>query len=321
MNIEELGTQIEGLSALIQSRIPEPKRPEAIELGQFIRESLDAKFKEGCRDSYLKQLKSSWGLFRAHAGPCKLVHTLTAKNVEDWLSAKPRALRTRRNYLVDARTLFNEAERRGFVLENVADRIPKPRVDDSEIGILTYKQTWRVLWEAYRLGIGQYVGVMLFAGLRPAEADKLNRDDLKARYIVVEPGKSKTRRRRIVPILPALRQWLDFCGSCAWPPVNRHEKLKLVHQVVSHWPHDALRNCFVSYGLPEFGAHKISRWAGHSEAVLFKSYAELVTDEEAEHFWNMTCHFRPKAVRKSNLQLELPFAYEALPEPAMLKAA
>ena len=55
------------------------------------------------------------------------------------------------------------------------------------------------------------------------------------------------------------------------------------------WPHNATRHSFVSYHLSHFqSAAKTALEAGHSEAMLFGHYRELVTEQDAAEFWSLT---------------------------------
>ena len=70
--------------------------------------------------------------------------------------------------------------------------------------------------------------------------------------------------------------------------VNLDKRLKALRRSLPWpWPHDGMRHSFVSYGLPLHGAAQVALWAGHSEAVLFAHYRELVTKEAAAEFWRI----------------------------------
>lgn len=286
--LENLTTALANLTTLLAQQLkPIPPLPRKL-VCEVACECLDAKAKAGLRRRYLQTLKCTFGHFTKMYGEFP-ISEITGKQIEDWLNKGKWSARTRRNYLVDIRTLLAFAKRRGYVGDNVAANVEKPVPEPQEIGTLSLREVWRVLEAAHALGMGQYIGVMLFAGLRPEEADRLTVDDLREENLIVRGHKSKTRRRRTVPILPALAAWLEFCGPCEWPPPNRHRKLKRIHQTLSRWPHDALRNCFVSYALPVYGASKVALWAGHSEDVLFASYAEIITEKQAKAFWGLYC--------------------------------
>lgn len=54
------------------------------------------------------------------------------------------------------------------------------------------------------------------------------------------------------------------------------------------WPHNVTRHTFCSYHLAAFGsAAQTALEAGHSEAILFTHYRELVTPEAASKFWSI----------------------------------
>lgn len=52
------------------------------------------------------------------------------------------------------------------------------------------------------------------------------------------------------------------------------------------WPHNATRHSFCSYHLAHFRKpSETAMEAGHSEAMLFKHYREVVTREAAAAYW------------------------------------
>lgn len=107
---------------------------------------------------------------------------------------------------------------------------------------------------------------------------------MKPEFVEVAADKSKTRRRRLVPILPTLRSWLDLQGDL--PVLNLVRRLRRVRAAAGiPWPHDCLRHSFCSYVLPVKGAAWTANAAGHSEQILFQHYWELVPPAEAERFW------------------------------------
>ena len=54
------------------------------------------------------------------------------------------------------------------------------------------------------------------------------------------------------------------------------------------WHHNVTRHSFVSYHLAKFqNAGKTALEAGHSEAMLFAHYREVVTRPAAKEFWGL----------------------------------
>jgi hypothetical protein len=57
------------------------------------------------------------------------------------------------------------------------------------------------------------------------------------------------------------------------------------------WPSNVTRHSFCSYHLAQFGsASKTALEAGHSEAMLFAHYREVVSPAEAAAFWQIRPH-------------------------------
>jgi len=109
-------------------------------------------------------------------------------------------------------------------------------------------------------------------------------------FIEVTAAKSKTRRRRLVTIQPALASWLALGGVLPLGDVNTR-LWKLTSALASPWPRNVTRHSFVSYHLAGFGsAGKTALEAGHTEQILFNHYREIVTAEQAAAFWAI----RPK---------------------------
>jgi integrase len=140
------------------------------------------------------------------------------------------------------------------------------------------------------------VAIGLFAGLRPAEIERLDwaEIDLEAKLIEVTAKKAKTRQRRHVTISDNLLLWLkkvkNRTGAVA-PAGKVHEKIVPMAEGVGikPWPADALRHSFASYYLAKHkDAARTALELGHgNQDMLFRNYRELVKPAEAEKFWEI----------------------------------
>jgi len=137
------------------------------------------------------------------------------------------------------------------------------------------------------------VAIGLFAGLRAAEVARLDWSEVRlARgFIEVTAGKSKTRTRRLVDLMPNLVEWLAPHAQDAGPvmPPGVRTRLALARRALGwHPPRNASRHSFVSYHLALFGdVAKTELQAGHDRAVLFQHYRELVTEGEAAEWFSI----------------------------------
>jgi integrase len=116
--------------------------------------------------------------------------------------------------------------------------------------------------------------------------------DLTGGLIHVGAKISKTRARRLVPILENLRVWLQPIAKLSGPVVER--ELRYRHEAareragIEEWPENCMRHSFVSYRLAATqNAPQTALESGHDQAVLFKHYRELVRPKDAERFFSI----------------------------------
>lgn len=111
-------------------------------------------------------------------------------------------------------------------------------------------------------------------------------------YIEVSAATSKTRSRRLVPIQPNLRAWLEPIAQIAGPVVGvnlRHRHLAARSRAgIAKWPENAMRHSFVSYRLAATGnASQTALESGHDQSILFAHYRELVRPKAAARYWKI----------------------------------
>jgi integrase len=119
----------------------------------------------------------------------------------------------------------------------------------------------------------------------------MTEDEIKGEFIEVTAAKSKTRRRRLVPLQPNLKAWLAIGGVVPLRDVNQRMRLFTAALRKKHgidWTHNVTRHSWCSYHLAQFrSAAETALQAGHSEQMLFTHYRELVTPDQAKEFWSI----------------------------------
>jgi integrase len=291
----EIGRQLSALAQAVQGQSlapnPAPSLPPAVEgvtLTDAVNQLLVGKARTGRGDRYLRQLRCSLAAFCRGRGRRELA-AIGADEIERWLLARNVAARTKANSLRDLRLLFAWAQRRGYVARNPALAVELPESRNTAApGIHTPDQVRRVLEVARERDpqVCRLLAVRYFAGVRSAEAMRLREADLSARWVEVPAAKAKTRARRLVTVQPALASWLALGGELG--PMRADRVRQVVRAAEVPWPHNVTRHSFVSYHLAAFGsAAKTALEAGHSEAMLFGHYRELVTPEAAGEFWGI----------------------------------
>lgn len=254
---------------------------------------IDQKAAAGKSDKYQKDLHARLG--RLHeAMPGKTIATITTADLDGFLNSLKVAPGTKNTFRRDIRTLWSFAEKRGWALAKVAKDTESASVTTGAPGILTPDQAASLLIHSPDAETTAYHAIGLFAGLRSAELARLDwKDiDLAGGFIHVGASVSKTRSRRLVPILPNLAAWLTPIAKPTGPLSAytfryRHENTRAAAGI-TQWPENGLRHSFVSYRLAATGdAAKTALEAGHDQAVLFRHYRELVRPAEAEHYFSI----------------------------------
>ena len=133
-----------------------------------------------------------------------------------------------------------------------------------------------------------YLAIGLFAGVRPLEIERLQKQDITECYIEITAANAKTRKRRLVNIAANLKKWLKISEEL--PPANKTKRLsRILKKTGLNWKPDIMRHSFASYHLAlHESADKTALEMGHRDTqMLFRHYRELVTKEEAKAYWEI----------------------------------
>lgn len=222
----------------------------------------------------------------------RTVASITAKELDEWLTGLAVAPGTRNTFRRDLRTLFSFCEKRGYAPTNAAKGTERAEDVDKPPGILTVPQTSALL-NACADDVLPCTAISLFAGLRAAEVEKLDwaEVDLAGGHIEVTATKSKTKRRRLVPISDNLAKWIHPLAKLAGPvaPAGLRKRFDAVKQragLLDGWPQNCMRHSYGSYRLAlTQDAAKVSLEMGNSPQMIFAHYRELVKPKDAARYW------------------------------------
>ena len=267
---------------------------------ELVTELLNAKKADRASARYLSDLRSRLTQF-AKSFDDKPVAEITTADVDQWLrgltdsqTGNPLAGTTRNNFRRVLVVAFNFAQNRGYCVANPAAKSAKAKVIDAAAGILTVDELSRMLTNTPAELI-PFVAIGAFAGLRRAELERLdwNEIDLTEALIEVTASKAKSARRRFVKIQPNLLRWLTPYAQ-PFGPVTPAGHRKLLERAraaagIRLWPNNALRHSFASYYLAHFkraGAAELALEMGHTNAnLVFQHYRQLVKPNEAKRYW------------------------------------
>lgn len=260
---------------------------------------------------YLGDLNCRLGKFCEDFGD-RIAADVTTDEISAWLAGLNVSPVTVANYRRILAVLFNYAVSLRATDFNPVDAAMKPKVVESEVGILSVKEALALLKAAHaRPEILPAIAIGLFAGVRDAEIKRLDwrSVSLEKGYIEVGASISKKGSRRLIEIRPALQEWLKLHRKLSgpiWPAGERGRILTEAARVAAElkaWPHNALRHSFASYALAKWeNANALALEMGNSVEIIKKHYREIVLPEVAEAFWSLT----PSTVMEETNVIQLP---------------
>ena len=252
---------------------------------------IEVKTKAGRRPATIETLKVRIGRFAKDFGSTP-AHTMTTRDLEKWFDAYNITGTNRDNYRRALVGFFEFAKKRKYTRSNPASELEKPILDDNLPEILTVEEVKRLMESAqkHRPDMVSYFALCIFAGLRPAEANgfDINQIDFDAKLISVRPAVAKKRRQRFVDLQDNLGEWL-LPYKTELAHFSRRGLLLVRDKAAVAWAHDIMRHSYASYHLAKFeDAAKTSLQMGHLRPdVLFNHYRNMVRRTDAERFWSI----------------------------------
>ena len=265
----------------------------------LVKTFLAEKEAEGVSALYLNDITRRLDKF-AETFKCPVVNVKTGE-IADWLKAIKATGRNGNNYRNAVCTLLSYARERGYLpraTKTEGEILKRFKEAAEKVGIYTPKEIRRILGAAAG-PVRAAIAIGAFAGLRNEEIHRLQWGDinLEAGRIIVSADKAKTAQRRIVPILPNLKAWLEPLKQAAGSVGPNVEHLTNFSRNISvackaagvDMVGNGLRHSFASYRLASVkSADQVALEMGNSPRKLFQHYRELVTAEAAAAWFNVT---------------------------------
>ena len=261
---------------------------------ELVEEFLSEKAKAARAPRTLQTLRSRLMGFMAEGGVEK-VSGLTRESLNRFLQSLDLAPLTRRNYHTDLSSFCGWLHRKKVLPENPLEFVDRPKVDPPLPRVLTPEQAGQLMAAAVEHRNGRfalYFAILLFAGLRPGEVERLQWSDIHladgAGSIRVHLGKKRGRRSvRVVPLSPILAAWLEWGSGRELVPqpvgTSRH-----VRALVSgiKWQADICRHSWISYRLAQTNDENlVAREAGNTPDVIYRHYFQLTPQPDALRFF------------------------------------
>lgn len=302
--LSDKGTLLEACDHFVRAasrNLQRRKVPDIVE------EFIAAKSGDGLSPRYIKDLTFRLRRF-ATSFPYVIADIMTPE-IDDWLRGLNTSLITRNNFRRLIITFFNFARRRGYLprdRETEAHWVEQPKIVTGPISIFTPRELAELL-EAAHGQVKLAIALGAFTGIRSAELLRLQWENFHWEEEVIELGsdQTKTASRRLVPMLPALRAWIDPHAKSAGLVLNYSLPVCLAEAFATTaeratetrgsdapplpWKRNGLRHSYASYRLAvTSNVSELSLEMGNSPQKIFSSYRKLVTRAHAEAWFNVT---------------------------------
>jgi len=226
------------------------------------------------------------------------LHNTFPKDQDDRPTYSNKSWNNRRGLLA---TFFTYGIQRGWRKENPVQALrcfKRHQLARGDVPILTAKSAAELMnfLETHQGGrLVPFFALTLFAGIRPdwkdGEISKLQAHHFVTNHHYIQLGRdiTKTGRKRHTVIQPNLQQWLTRYPLETFPIICPNLK-KLYPKIRKQFglQHDVLRHTYCSMLVGKYrSVAEAAIQAGNSEKVLWDSYLDLVSEEEAQRFWEI----------------------------------
>jgi integrase len=244
-----------------------------------------------------KDLSHRYSRFCASFGP-RLVHTVTAQEIKDWIDDLNPAPGSFNNWRDRLGFLFGFAVRKKVLLENpINEEFKRRETADEFPDIFTVDELSRLL-NAATPELLPLLAIGAFSGIRTAELVRLDWQEVNfaTGFVSVKGSKAKSRRTRSIEMQHNLKEWLK-------PYVGRTGKIwsgtfnMLYHALrgvckasgLAKWPKNGLRHSYASHFLVRTNNQNLLALnLGHvGSDLIFSNYRALVTPTDAERYFEI----------------------------------
>jgi hypothetical protein len=234
--------------------------------------------------------------------------SITAGQIQGWYESYDVKAKRRRDYRAAAVMLWKWAAKQEILVMNgpytAADKTPPPKLHRGPVRILGVEEM-RFLLEKVSPEFLPWLVLCGFSGLRAAEVSHFGKPPLTWAMIKLDQGvieipaaMSKNRKRKLIPILPTLKAWLETFGKRKGPvipcPSSKEETGRLGKLMDEKWDRsegwstNVLRH---TYGSARVAITKnigeVSLEMDNSPAVIKEHYLEAMHKEQAEAYFSL----------------------------------
>ena len=263
-----------------------------------IRQSMIAGLKSDGRSAYhVRDVSRHVGAFIAKY-PRHEIQEITTAHINEWLRSLEVKGRTRDNYRDSLHNFFGFARTEGYLPKDrptVAEETKRINEATAENVVFTVVEMHTMLKSAPDWLVPT-LALKFFSGIRTEEMIRLKWEDIKFDQDVIFLTKqvTKTKQRRIVPLLPNLKKWLfpkrqtEGLIAARWASSHTLSKAWSTHadNVGVAYKKNGMRNSYISYRVASLkNVAQVALESGNSPGVIQRDYLELVTEKDATEWF------------------------------------
>lgn len=296
------GTLIEAAETLRRTRSTQGNRP--VVTVAALREEYRGHLSAMGRDA--DYIQKTCGIYLANferAFPSSAIQALTSTDLERWWATIGGAGKTRNNYRNAVEALFNFAQARHYLPRGVATEasfLDKAKENDRPADPFTPEEMAILLTESEEADL-PFLVLGGFAGIRSWEQARLRWEKhmrWDEGHFELGADVTKMSQRRIVPMLPVAKAWLEPFRHMTGPILNTSHPTRrpgaILRAYGSAWRQNGLRDGYASYRLAAIDdVSKVARELGNSPQMVFNNYLKVVPVSLAERWWGLL----PEAAR------------------------
>jgi len=231
--------------------------------------------------------------------------SLTPADILPLITKESHAPRTRLNLHRSFSTFFRWALKVGHLPDKptVMDQMERPILTASTPATYTPDQLDILLANVVKPYL-PWIALAAWAGIRTDEmfplysGDKPALDwsdiDFARDIITVRPEVAKTKRRRVIPLLPCLKAVLQPLAQpkgricpLAEPSKGKDRPTSILGPLIGGWQQNALRHSFISYRAAHVGISQTAMEAGNSETEARRSYNDSKSVADADRWFRV----------------------------------
>jgi len=226
------------------------------------------------------------------------IKDISTTDINTWLRSLAVGGRTRNNYRDSVHNFFRFARSEGYLPKDrptVAEETKRNNEAGSENEVFTVEEMKAMLTGAPDFLIPT-LAIKFFSGLRTEEMIRLRWEDIKFDQDVIFLSKqvTKTKQRRIVPLMPNLKLWLTSHRQSQGQIAKRWGASQALARAWCNrakmtgvnYKRNGMRNSYISYRVAAMkNVAQVALESGNSPGIIQREYLELVTEEEAKKWF------------------------------------